>query len=385
MGSSAKTAPILTDMRQNQKSKLNHETVGTSGTSDASAMAHLLAELSEREACLTKQGEVFVSVNGSSLAVPQENQSSSASVPITPVTESFGTAAASKLPGSTTTNNGQSGQDEVLRLKLELAQVRNELHRVKESGQDRQISSDLGVSPPPLGHEYPLPMSAGSEGAARLGHLGGPGSGGYPSLGRETSNGWGFSDDSRSDISEAYSANGFNRARSIWGNGNRLSQPTFPTGFASPDMSQHQPGPWIGRGGSQDQAYMDSQMNMFGSSGDGYRHNRGGPDGDMTIRAPSNRRSGRFDGRFGPPSGSSQGPYGAAYNGYGQAQFDGSMSTSGNQYPMGLGTGSSGSTQLSPLATEFTSASASGPWRAEVRYPCYRTHIRGFLLTSLRR
>lgn len=347
--------------------KLDHETVGASGTSDASAMDQLLAKLSEHEARLTKQGEVFVSVNRSSFSVPQEQQSSSASVPITPATESFGTAAASTRPASATTDDGQSGQDEVLRLKLELARVRSELHRVKESGQDRQISSDLGVSPPPLGHEYPLPMSAGSEGAARLGHLGGPGTGGYPSLSRETSTGWGFSDDARSDISEAYSANGFNRARSIWGSGNRSSQPTFPTGFTGPEMPQ--PGPWIGRGGSQNQAYMDSQMNMFGHPGDNYHHNRAVPDGDMTIRAPSNRRSGRFDGRFGPPSDGNQVPYGATYNGYGQPQFDGSMSTSGNQYPIGLGVGSTGSTQLSPLATEFTSTSAPGLWRAEVRDP----------------
>lgn len=330
-------------------------------------MDQLLAKLSEHEARLTKQGEVFVSVNGSSLSVPREHQSSSASVPITPATDSFGTAAASTRPASATTDDGQSGQDEVLRLKLELAQVRHELHRVKECGQDRHISSDLGVSPPPIGHEYSLPMSAGSEDAARLGPLGGPGTGGYPSLSRETSSGWGFSDDARSDISEAYSANGFNRARGIWGNGNRSSQPAFPPGFAGPEMPQL--GPWIGRGGSQNQPYMDPQMNMFGPSGDGYRHNRGGHDGDMTIRAPSNRRSGRFDGRFGPPSGSSQGPYGAVYNGYGQTQLDGSVSTSGNQYPMGLGAGSSGSTQLSPLATEFTSVSAPGPWRAEVRCP----------------
>lgn len=353
--------------------KLNHETVGTTDTSDASAMDQLLAKLSEHEARLTKQGEVFVSVNGNTLPVPREHQPSSASVPITPATESFGAAAASTRPASATTDDGQSGQDEVLRLKLELAQVRNELHRVKEHGQDRQISSDLGVSPPPLGPEYSLAMSAGSEGAARLGQLGGPGAGGYPSLSRETSNGWGFSDDARSDISEAYSANGFNRARGIWGSGNRSSQPTLSTGFAGPEMPQ--PGPWAGRGGSQNQAYMDPQMNMFGPPGDSYRHSRGGPDGDMTIRAPSNRRGGRFDGRFGPSSSGSQGPYGAAYNGYGQPQFDGSMSTSGNQYHMGPGAGSSSSTQLSPLATEFTSTSAPGPWRAEVRYPLLRKGI----------
>src|SRR5690348_8919509 len=117
---SSQERSVIADMWQTQKMKLNHETVGASGTSDASAMDQLLAKLSEHEARLTKQGEVFVSVNGSSLSVPQEHLPSSASVPITPATESFSTATASTRPASATTDDGQSGQDEVLRLKLEL-------------------------------------------------------------------------------------------------------------------------------------------------------------------------------------------------------------------------------------------------------------------------
>ncbi|ORY64197.1 armadillo-type protein [Pseudomassariella vexata] len=333
--------------------KLNHEPSTASALSDSNPMDKLLAKLSEQQAVLNKQNEAFKSSEDGGVyrAAAMEHNSSSASMPITPATETFGTTAPTTRPASAAVNDGQVSNDEVLRLKLELAQAQNKISRLEEMSQTHQPKSEFEV-----GYQS-------DQGPPRI-----PGlfNGGSRSAPRDPGNNW--YDDSRSDTSEALSASGFNRARNIWDNGKGPQTSFPPAGLPAPDVPQG-PTSWGGRG-----RYADPSIPYAAS--DGYKSERLTPDYDMTIRAP-NRRGGRYnnDSRYGHPAFGHHPPYSGGYNNYNPVQFDGgngSLAAPGH-YSMGMGPYSSHQpspigTPLSPLASEFTSTSGSGPWKNEVSY-----------------
>lgn len=349
--------------------KLNHDAQGpsdTSGTPDSSPMDRLLADLTEQSAKLQKQGEAykFATHGASASYLNSGHHLSSHSMPDTPATKDFNTTAPSTRPTSAATNVGQSSEDEVNRLKKALADAQNEISNLK----GQPIKPDFGSSPPVPGGDYAAEQEISSGPA-----IGAPSTVLPPQPNREQANNWNGFDDSRSDISEAYSANGFNRARAIWGNGSRPGQNIVqnPNGYSGSEM--HQNGAWGPRNGHQ--GFMEPTVNYNGASGDMYRNDRLTPDyNDMTVRAPGGRRGGRsHDSRFGSSSFGSQAGYGNGYNNYGQMPFDagaGNMPGPG-QYPMGMGPYANQQqapvgTPLSPLATEFTSSSSGGPWKTEV-------------------
>ncbi|KAK8086596.1 Pumilio-family RNA binding repeat protein [Apiospora phragmitis] len=342
-----------------KKMKLNHDALGpsdASGTPESNSMDRLLADLTEQSAKLQKHGEAYKFAAHSVSYLNPGHHLASHSMPPTPATEDFNTTAPSTRPTSATTNGGQSSEDEVNRLKKALADAQNEINNLK----GQPAKPEFGSSPPAPGGDYAADQEISSGPA-----IAGP-SAILPSQpNREQANHWNGFDDSRSDISEAYSANGFNRARAIWGNGSRPGQAIVQnqSGYTGNEMPHT--GAWGPRNGHQ--GFMEPPVNYSGSSGDMYHYN------DMTVRAPGGRRGGRsHDSRFGVSSFGSQSSYGNGYNNYGQMPFDagsGNMPGSG-QYPMGMGPYANQQqapvgTPLSPLATEFTSSSSGGPWKTE--------------------
>lgn len=355
--------------------KLKHEPSGHHTNTEANPVDSLLAKLSKQQAALHKQGEAIKTEEGAMYPHALDYGSSSNSVPITPATEAFGNMAPATRSASAQLNNGELNGDELLRLKLELAQAQNKIthlsHELVQREQTRPAMHPT-LSCTSLDGEVQVGSQKGPT-AMRIPGLNSFNAGIQPSVTRDSGGGWPAYDDTRSDTSDALSANSFNRSRNIWGSVKPPQGPLPQGGLPTPELSQNQP--WPTRGSSQ--GYMESSMPYNAQNPDNYRGDRLTPDYDLTIRPPGGRRGGRFDTRYasqglgpGPSSG-----FGASLNS-GPSHFDaGHSMTSPPQGSMG-GTGTYSSyqpsaigTSLSPLASEFTSASGGAPWKTEVSPP----------------
>ena len=306
-------------------------------------------------------------------------KSSSSSLPITPANEVSGTTAPTSRPASAALSESQVASEEVLRLKLELAQAQNKLSRL-----DQELTYNR---PPQQIDQYPS-GSASDVGGFTLNPA--MNFTAAPSMGlqgpiRNTfasgfTNTWppAFSDDARSDTSEAMSASGFGRPRAIW---NNKGNPQHDLGYPGPaTTNMGASGSWGVRGVSQ--GYMLSNPSYGASGGEGYRQGRYAPDYDMTLRPQNARRGNRFDDRSRSPAfGNSYGGYGGHHGqfdagphdpAYGQA-LPGASSYNAGYQPQPIGT------PLSPLATEFT-AESTAQWKSEVCEQL-RTGILSVLLT----
>ena len=274
------------------------------------------------------------------------------SVPITPANGTFGGTAPTTRPTSAQTNEG-TNNEEVLRLKLELAQAQNKIthlnHELIQREQTRP-GAHLALSSASLDELQPGTQTTA---AVRVSGLNSFNPGYQSSATRDRVNVWQSCEDARSDTSDPLSANGFNRARNIWGG---IKPPH--SGLPTPELSQAQP--WPMRANSQ--GYLDNS-NVPYNSQDNFRTDRLTPDYDLTIRPPSGRRSGRLETRHGNQGLGPQAGFGNGFSS-GPGHFDGSHTMPNHvQGPM-VGTGmysnyqpSAVGTPLSPLAREFTSAS----------------------------
>ncbi|RYP05338.1 hypothetical protein DL765_009857 [Monosporascus sp. GIB2] len=333
-----------------KRMKLNHETSGPPTVSEKGPVDSLLAKLSKQQAVLHKQGDAINNPEDGTMYPRTVGQASSSnSVPITPATEAFGGSVPATRPASAQMDD--SNGDEVLRLKLELAQAQNKISHLSHELIQRE-------QPRPVFH--PTPPCASLDGDAQAGS--------QSSLNRDGGANWPVYDDSRSDTSDALSATGFNRSRNIWV-GTKSAQSTFTQGgLPTPELPQIPP--WPTRGSTQ--GYVDTSVPYNPPNSDGYRGDRLTPDYDLTIRPPGGRRSGRFDSRFASQGPGSHPGFGSAYT-CGPVHFEashgmaspppGSMSGAGvysSFQPSPIGT------PLSPLASEFTSTSAGAPWKTEV-------------------
>jgi hypothetical protein len=336
-------------------------------------MDRLLAKLSEQQAVLSKQNEALQKTRDDNVyALALDHGSSSNSLPITPATDTFPSTAPTTRPASATLNETRSKDDELLRLKLELAQAQNNISRLsQELNQTRVVKQEPDASSV---NTSCLPGSTGRDNA------------GWTALddaqartakqepdsavlvaprisittGRDNA-GWSTLEDAHSDTSDAMSATGFNRARAVWGSTRNFASPGLP----EPAPTGHWPGP---RGFNQ--GYMDPNgpYNMA----DGYRNERLTPDPEMLVRPSGGRRGNRFDGRYGSPH-----QFGGGYGGYSPApsQFEPMQPMTGPMGPPPMSHGPAGfgmysqyqhgpmGTPLSPHATEFTSGMN---WRGEV-------------------
>jgi hypothetical protein len=261
--------------------------------------------------------------------------------------------------------------EEVLRLKLELAQAQNKISRLDQELAQTRLVSHSGRVTPALGSDPDFPGSlttSVSPVAVRYPVGSGMNAPVKPSFSREQS--WMAADDTRSDMVDPLSLGGGNRARGIWNSNKSVFTNPFPqVSTTMTDEARSASAPWASsRSGSQ--APYDPS---FAPAVDAYRSDRIASEHD--VMRPAGRRGNRYDGRFGQPNNFSGG-----YGAYGMApgQYDATnayvngppapmASNMGmNLYPLASYPQQSVGTTLSPHATEFTSAGV--PWKTEVRF-----------------
>ncbi|KAI2617366.1 ARM repeat-containing protein [Hypoxylon sp. NC1633] len=343
-----------------KKMKLIHDISTPPASANPNSIDHLLGKLSQTTSFNNQDNAVKSSEMNTMYPVPLEHGSSSTSVPITPASETFGSTGPSTRPASAALNDGVTNQDEVLRLKLQLAQAHSQIdhlgHELAQTRQSRPASEHgVGNSPPSMNFPPGFPPTSNPSQVPGL-NLNNPG-------GQQAF-------DARSDTSDAMPTTGFNRPRNIWGP-NKGNQPSAIPSLSGPELPTS--GQWGRHGANQD--FVDPNMAYDPPAGN-YRGGRLTPDYDMTIKPPGNRRGNRFDRlNMPPPFGPQQG-FGGAYN-YGGSQYGGSQyggSEQGmpgpSQGPAGSGMYSgyhatAGGTSLSPLASEFTSSAGGAPWKSE--------------------
>ncbi|KAI1269331.1 armadillo-type protein [Xylariaceae sp. FL1019] len=359
-----------------EETQLSHESPAPSDPIDPNAINSYLARFSRQPSAHAGNISSF-SINNARPNAKPEHGASCNSVPMTPAPEGFGTTATATRPASATVHESSTStsDEEVMRLKYELAQAQNRLSHLELSqSRPTQSGPDQSVNPSPVDMEFPkieFPNTQLSvQTATRYPPMHSLNTAAQHPATRDGTAAWPGYDDSRSDTSDAaLSATGFNRFRNIWG-GARQGPGAFVSNSLPPPELPHN-GPWAGVAGRHSsQGYQDSPMPFDPSLTGNFRPDRLTPDFDLTARPA--RRNGRYDVRFGVPGfgnmNTTQGYGGqAGYGGYNypQQQFDsgpGLPSTSHNG--MGSGTYSSYQPQpvgtpLSPLASEFTSAMTS--------------------------
>ncbi|KAI0403487.1 armadillo-type protein [Xylaria palmicola] len=357
-----------------QRAKLNHETLAPSGILESGTVDAAPSRMAHQSAGYPPMGNSLHYSSDTGDGPKLEHNATSNSVPITPATEVFGNTAPAARPASATMNESSISDEEVVRLKFELAQAQSKISRLdQELACTRQGNSgpDQPTSISPVHTEFlsaSQPASAVSSRFPGLHNI----NTGSQYTGREGGHPWSGHDDNRSDTSDSLSATGLNRPRNIWGG---AKQTTSALGQGSLPSEIPQNGPWIGRAGSHN--YVEPGMHYDPASNCGFRPERLTPDYDLTTKHLSSRRGNRYDTRYSGQgfAGSGQ-SYGSqpSYGGYPcpQGQFDhGVITSGGSQNSMGTGVYSNYhptpvGTPLSPLASEFTSISGNaGPWKSE--------------------
>jgi hypothetical protein len=350
-----------------QKMKVTHD----SGSDANPTIDKLLAKLSEQSTAMNRQSEALKNSEESiAFARTMEFVSASSSLPITPATETKNNSTAPSTSPHSVAGEDSTGieSDEVLRLRRELEATKNKAARLEDALAQRNMTLPGGQAMGSSEADYPM----NPEAVGLNPHMPQPINTLRPQIHRDNS--WAAQDDSRSDTSDALSANDFNR-RSIWGGG----RPVFP-GQASGPVPSFQPNegmapnPWVNRGFGQ--PFAEPQMPFPGPSMNHMNSLRGErmtPEPDFLMAPPAGRRPG--------PRGINRGsfPYASSsssYDGYtpvsssfnsvggmngGVAPMGGpmgmnqSMNGNGNMYggyqPQPIGT------PLSPHAPEFTSNS----------------------------
>ncbi|KAF4441906.1 hypothetical protein F53441_11866 [Fusarium austroafricanum] len=334
-------AALSTSKLANQglpKMKISHD---NSTTEQSYPMDKLLAKLSEQQSVLSQQNDTLkLRDEGNQYARAFDHASSSNSLPVTPATDAFPSTAPTTRPASATLDEARSESEEVMRLKLQLAQAQSEISKLDQELAETRVVKNAPELPP-FGTRGPV----------------------FPP--RE--NVWGSPDDAHSDTSDAMSASTFNRTREIWGN-----QPIFANTVQAP-VVEPAPGKWLG-GRVFSQPCSGPTGTPFPVM-EGYRNERLTPDTDMMRNYP--RRGNRFEGRFNSPQ-----PFGPSYGGgfhspANQSDYMGNPTHGGpSNAPQGLGpmgvyppypnTAAPAGTPLSPHASEFTSGSG---WKNEVGLP----------------
>lgn len=304
-------------------------------------MEKLFAQLSVQQVVLDQQNEALKSGEDDLVFLRGADQASSSnSVPVTPATDAFPTTAPTTRPASANIGQTRPDHEEVLHLKLQLAQAQNHISKLDlELSQNRNTKPDIEL--PAMNGPKPMGL-----------------------IPREGS--WMTSDDVQSDSSEAVSSSTMSRARNIWGN----SKNPFPGPAMQGPMNEHSSGTWFGAR-SLHQTYVEPNVPYPAS--DGFRGDRLAPDSDLLMRPNSGRRSNRYDSRLNPPHSFSHGygPFSPSLGQFdtmgGQMQVQpinmgqvlgpmgGGMCSPYQQQPIG--------TPLSPHASEFTSKAG---WKSDV-------------------
>lgn len=327
-------------------------------------MDKLYAKISEQHTILQQQNDVKSLDDEIAFIRALDRQPFSISLPMTPAAEGVsGPTAPTARSASAAPNEGPVSTEEILRLKLELAQAQSKISRLgQQLEQTRLVSQESGRVTPSLLSESDfastVPLTT-SPIAARIPDDPTVNGYGRPPFNREHS--WMIQEDTRSDISDCPSAGAFSRARGIWNNSKTLFPNHLPRGQVIVDGPQAVT--W-----TNTRVTNPSYDVTFTAPGtDMYRQDRMVPEQDA-IR-PMGRRGNRYDSRFGPTN-----SFGGGFGGYnlGAGQFEPGYSAGlQGAMPGSMGMGLYSpypqqpvGTPLSPHATEFTSSAAS--WKPEV-------------------
>ena len=211
--------------------KVNHQ---SSPSSELNPMDKLLAKLSEQQAVMNRQHEALKTSDDIAYTRTVDYiVATSGSVPITPATEAFNisTAPTTNTP-SISGEDKSAGKEDVERLRAELDAANSRIARMdQELAQSRITKHTLDQA---IGAQSEAEFSLSGHSEERLNIPLPPLSSNAmrPSFQRDPS--WATQDD-RSDTSEPLSASGFNRSRSIWGNG--AAKPAFGS-FPAPSYQQ---------------------------------------------------------------------------------------------------------------------------------------------------
>ncbi|KAG6017031.1 hypothetical protein E4U43_002476 [Claviceps pusilla] len=315
-------------------------------TNDSYPMDKLLARLSEQKAVLNQQNEALRSGDDETSMCQRlpVHTSSSNSLPITPATEGFSSTAPSTRPASANFDDARPESDEVLRLKLQLAQAENKISILDQELATRPLAgSDSDM------HSMHMTRNLGT-------------------ASRESA--WSIVDDDQSDASDNLSSTAFCRAKGIWGNPKGANFAN--NGAQGANNNEPQPGTWLGNRAFNTgfpEAAAPYQMM------EGYRGDRLSPESDLVMRQAASRRPHRYDHRISNShhiANMGYNPIGGASMPQYEAMGGGGMASGSLVPPPGLGAlgigGFSGyqqqpvGTTLSPHASEFTSKTS---WKNE--------------------
>ncbi|KAL2185271.1 ARM repeat-containing protein [Thermothelomyces heterothallicus CBS 203.75] len=346
-------------------------------------MDKLYAKLTEQHSLMQQQREAARAANDEAPYTRGFNhQSSSSSLPLTPAAEAFTAPLASATrSASVAPAEGQATSEELLRLKLELAQAQNKISRMDQELSQTRVKSEADCAIPPLVSESDYMSVVGPSSPPATSRIGGsalalnaPGK--VPVFSREHS--WMTQDDAVSDMADQLPAAHPNRSRGIWNNNNNNnnSNNNFRPAYGNP----YSPGQMM-VDDAQPIAWPNSRVANYeptfaASAMDVYRQNRMGPEQD--AMRPMGRRGNRYDNRYG-----SSNHYGGGYSGYGmgpapyemtQAYSTGPPAMMGSGMGMGLYSPYQQQpvgTALSPHATEFTASS----WKGETLTADGQTYV----------
>ncbi len=343
-------------------------------------MDSLLAKLSEQQAAIREQNEIMKRVEESAaFARAMEQQQTCSSLPITPGVEGY--HGPSVLMGRSASTTQKDSTEELLRLKLELAQAQNKISRLDQELAHTRSSKREGAQNLSLAASEPsYPANPGVDQVLPLGIAGFP----PPQSSRtlyNRDNIWSSAEEIRADTLDNISTGTIGRGRDIWRNDAKqsgLQQPfsaapgslpasSGPTGYQQPSI-------WP-PARSAHHSFLEPASKAIGEGNGALGDNhtdRITPDNDSIIRPPSQRQGNRLDTR-GPSSMSFP-----SYNSFGSGQMPFDMNAGfppGNGFPgthtPGLGTFPQYQqplppigTPLSPHATEFNSDVAT--WTTEV-------------------
>lgn len=316
---------------------------------DSPPLEMILARLSEQRDVLVQQSEAlkFAADDGKNHPRGLEHTSSSNSVPITPASDVFPSTGPTTRPASASVNQGDASSEEVLHLKLRLAEAQAKLSRLEDKSDSQGFKPEMDQ---------------------------GQGHGGHGQVSAPSHENIWVNEDSYTDPGDALTiVPPSNRAPSgVLLSGNPRGS-MHDMGMPPPSSESSNGSTWFGPRNSFSQPFMDSS-NPYAPV-DSYRSSdRLTPDSDLFFRPPGGRRANRFDSRYASP-GPFSGPYGPGPYNQTVGQYDivpTQPSGSGQIVPgtqgMSMGTypgyqPQSMTSALSPHATEFTSGSG---WKNEV-------------------
>ncbi|KAH6847921.1 armadillo-type protein [Chaetomium sp. MPI-CAGE-AT-0009] len=304
-----------------------------------------------------------------------DHQSSCSSLPLTPAIEGFPAPTTSGIrSASATPIEGQATTEELLRLKLELAQAQSKISRLDQELAHNRVKPDSECATPALvpEHDYASAMvPSSSPPTSRVGAgaltLNAPSK--MPPFSREHS--WMGQDDTPSEVGDPLLAVGLNRPRGIWNNNTKPAfGGSYPQGQMMIDGPQQMPWP-NNRAASYEPTFPPPGMDM-------YRQDRMAPDQD--AMRPVGRRSNRYENRFG-----SSNNFAGGFNGYNMGPAPYEMTQGYSAGPQAMMSGGMGmapyspyqqqpvGTALSPHATEFTSIGSS--WKGETLTADGQTYV----------